>query len=149
MESHDSYESHAPVPVTGTQPVNTLDIYEEDELPPPLEEHSKEQNLVTHAHGTSTVIKTSAEVGVAGDSDDVLVVLDMPENSIIGYDAVSLTAKSFKGVSNIAPGAHFFWWTSPNGMGSRSGLWIVSSPDVQRVHVMQWSRYNPIALPIV
>lgn len=137
MESHDSFRSHASVPVTGSHPVGTLQIHDdEEESPPPLEDISTRNGQ----DGDSVVASTSSVTGSANDSDDVLVVLDMPQHYIIGYDAVSLTAKSFKGISDIPPGPHFFWWTSPGGVGARSGLWIVSSPSVRRVHVMQWSR---------
>ncbi|KAK0388430.1 hypothetical protein NLU13_4674 [Sarocladium strictum] len=139
MESHDSFRSHASVPVTGSHPVGTLQIHDdEEESPPPLEDISTRNGQ----DGDSVVASTSSVTGSANDSDDVLVVLDMPQHYIIGYDAVSLTAKSFKGISDIPPGPHFFWWTSPGGVGARSGLWIVSSPSVRRVHVMQWSSYE-------
>jgi A1 cistron-splicing factor AAR2 len=124
------------MPVTGTHPVGTLQVHDEDSPPPPLEDVSTADSSTR----TSLTTAQPSTLGAASEIDDILVVLDMPENYIIGYDAVSLTAKSFKGISDIPPGPHFFWWTSPNGVGARSGLWIVSSPEVQRVHVMQWSR---------
>lgn len=135
MESRDSIRSHASVRATGHHPVGSLQVHDEDQ-PPPLEDAQTDSMDDTH----SLVPSIPSALGAASDDDDVLVALDMPEDYIIGYDAVSLTAKHFTGISDIPPGPHFFWWTSPNGVGVRSGLWIVASPSHHRVHVLQWSR---------
>ncbi|KAH8178688.1 AAR2 protein [Sarocladium implicatum] len=138
MASRESSVSHASVPATGTHPVGTLHVHDEDQSPPPLE------NARNVSAGDVSLTDPSilSATGNPDEPGDVLVALDMPADYIIGYDAVSFTAKNFTGVSAIPPGPHFLWWTSPNGVGTRSGLWVVSSSERKRVHVLQWSSYE-------
>ncbi|RDA83960.1 hypothetical protein CP532_6901 [Ophiocordyceps camponoti-leonardi (nom. inval.)] len=75
---------------------------------------------------------------------DIVVVLNLPEDYTIGYDSVAFTARNFVGIRNITPGPHFFWASQSANASARCGFWIMSSPDVHLVHVVEWHRYNEV-----
>ncbi|GAO17526.1 uncharacterized protein UV8b_07883 [Ustilaginoidea virens] len=73
---------------------------------------------------------------------DVIIILDLPPIFVVGYDAVSFMAKGFAGVRDIPAGPHFFWVAHPSGIAARAGVWLFASETHDRVHVVQWDRYN-------
>jgi A1 cistron-splicing factor AAR2 len=76
---------------------------------------------------------------------DVMLILDLPEVYLVGYDAISFTAKHFGGVRDIPTGPHFFWVTHPDSGAVRTGFWIISS-GTNQVHVLQWDKFTEAIL---
>ncbi|KAG6001532.1 hypothetical protein E4U43_001301 [Claviceps pusilla] len=73
---------------------------------------------------------------------DVAIIIDLPDVFTVGYDALSFTAQHFGGVRDIPEGPHFFWVTHPSGVAARAGVWLLGSQSRDRVHVVQWDKYN-------
>ena len=81
-------------------------------------------------------------------SGDVILVRDVPQGSIIGYDTRGLVTKEkgdFEGIKAIPPGAHFLWGgASKNSL--RSGFWIMttkkSTDELGEIHVKRWDKEN-------
>ena len=142
-----STTSHDSLPSVGTYPFGSLRVHEipesphdakeqpegimdvDDDDPPPLEGDPPQDIVPVLQHGMG--------------GGDVVIVLDLPEIFHVGYDCVSFTAKHFGGVRDIPPGSHFFWVAHPEGTSTRCGVWIVSTGN-DKVHVLQWDKYNEI-----
>jgi len=107
--------------------------------PPPLDppESAPKPKRQSHSRSPKNVMAHSLGGG------DVVVVLQMPKDYIVGYDALAFTATDFAGVRGLPPGAHFFWAANSENTSSRSGFWVMSS-GVDRVHVIQWHKYNEV-----
>lgn len=152
-----SVESHDSVSAIGSHPFGTLHVHHAtDDLSPLARSVVPEDDMpaLDDVAGSSRQLKSSSAEsqdlsyhreslrhGCGGG--DVVLILDLPELFIVGYDTISFTAKHFDGVRDIPAGAHFFWVAHPNGMSSRCGVCIMSS-GVDRVHVLQWDRYNEV-----
>ncbi|KAL7919911.1 AAR2 domain-containing protein [Trichoderma austrokoningii] len=167
-----STKSHASISVLGAHPYGSLHIHqptdilphneddldEQEDSPPPLdsplspasqkrvmfsaippEVFGSQSSLSTTAHETRETLTHSMGGG------DVLLILDLPEVSLVGYDAVSFTAKHFGGIRDIPTGPHFFWVTHPDSGSVRTGFWITSS-GIDQVHVLQWDKFTETIL---
>lgn len=165
-----STASHDSVSVVGAHPYGSLHLHQPDQLPPhenldaerqdspppPLDPPANLQGqkrvqfsdappgILKHAsppvsHETHDVVTHSLGGG------DVLLILDLPQVYVVGYDAVSFTAKHFGGIRDIPAGPHFFWVTHPDSGAVRTGFWIISS-GTDQVHVLQWDRFNETVL---
>ncbi|RFU73599.1 hypothetical protein TARUN_8651 [Trichoderma arundinaceum] len=167
-----STRSHVSVSVLGAHPYGSLHVHQPDELPPheglddeerqdspppPLDPPAnlqgrkrvqfsdappkvpRNQPDLSMSHETRDIITHSMGGG------DVLLILDLPEVYLVGYDAISFTAKHFGGVRDIPAGPHFFWVTHPDSGAVRTGFWIVSS-GAHQVHVLQWDKFAETVL---
>lgn len=172
-----SFRSHASIPVIGAHPYGTLRVHQVSDSPragrsqesrlsreilmkplpdepPPLEGDDLSWLEPT---ANSTGNETSGAGTSTGTGDlDVVLILDLPPNFTIGYDAVSFKARNFQGVRDVPPGPHFFWASETESSSVRSGFWIVaSSPSSSssgrgqdgRIHVVQWDRFNEVLGP--
>ena len=149
-----SKKSYNSVRMIGTHPLGTLRITgdnddlsslneEEDEGPPPLdppaggeiERPRKESKASFSGSSSSSGRRLSHDLG----GGDVLLILDLPEIFIVGYDCISFTAQNFVGVRDIPFGTHFFWVSHPNGFSTRCGVWLTTT-GADSVHVVQWDK---------
>lgn len=148
--------SHDSVGAIGSHPFGTLHVHHaNDDMSPLAHSVAADEDMPALGEPGETTLqlrpapqqnqsqarRESLRHGRGGG--DVVLILDLPELFIVGYDTISFTAKHFGGVRDIPAGAHFLWVAHPNGMSSRCGVWIMSS-GVDQVHVMQWDRYNEI-----
>ncbi|POR33027.1 Uncharacterized protein TPAR_06789 [Tolypocladium paradoxum] len=130
--STKSYES---IKVIGRYALGTLRLVSHDDPPDPPARQSPRlsmvaRNCMTHNLGRG----------------DVVIVLHLPENYPVRYDAASLVSRKFAGIRELPAGPHFFWALHPDGLPSRSGFWIMSS-GINQVHVVQWHEYNEVFVP--
>ncbi|KAL7905504.1 AAR2 domain-containing protein [Trichoderma velutinum] len=158
-----SVMSHESVPVLGAHPYGSLHVVQHDELmeveerqdspPPPLDppENLKDRKRVQFSNAQpeirddSSSLSTRVAINHSMGGGDVLLILDLPEVYLVGYDTTSFTARHFGGIRDIPPGPHFFWVTHPDSGAVRTGFWIVSS-GTHQVHVLQWDRFNETVL---
>ena len=126
-----SGHSHASIPAIGSYPLGSLQVHRAST---PLSRQAL-------ANAASAHDMASSVPGSLGG--DVVLVLDLPENFTVGYDSVSFRAKSFRGVKEIPPGAHFFWASEDDAGSTRTGFWLISDRPEQ-IHVVQWDRYNDV-----
>ncbi|PNP56769.1 hypothetical protein THARTR1_03465 [Trichoderma harzianum] len=155
--------SHDSVPVLGAHPFGSLHVVHPDESmdieqrqdspPPPLDppEHLNGRKRVQFSDARTEIrddlssLSTRTSISHSMGGGDVLLILDLPEVYLVGYDTTSFTARHFGGIRDIPPGPHFFWVTHPDSGAVRSGFWIVSSGEHQ-VHVLQWDKFNETVL---
>ncbi|KAL7957606.1 AAR2 domain-containing protein [Trichoderma compactum] len=155
-----SYDS---VQVLGAHPLGSLRVVHPDESmdveegqdspPPPLDppENLNGRKRVqfgdarTEMRGDSSSLSNRLSISHSMGGGDVLLILDLPEVCLVGYDATSFTARYFGGIRDIPPGPHFFWVTHPDSGAVRTGFWIVSS-GAHRVHVLQWDKFSETIL---
>ncbi|KAG6025218.1 hypothetical protein E4U40_002782 [Claviceps sp. LM458 group G5] len=164
-----STKSHESVSVVGPYPLGSLRVLrpewsprttaysaldqDDDMGPPPLEPPIEE---VYHLSGSHEQHDSACQTSIAAPSStrtrgsqshsmgggDVALIIDLPEVFTVGYDALSFTAQHFGGVRDIPEGPHFFWTTHSSGVAARAGVWLLGSQSHDRVHVVQWDRYN-------
>ncbi|KAM4062308.1 AAR2 protein [Hirsutella rhossiliensis] len=115
---------------------------DEDDGPPPLEPPSATTQYSLLPQTKQPASPRNAMLHAMGGGDIVLV-LHLPEAYTIGYDTISFSAKHFIGIRSLPAGPHFFWASNSAATSVRSGFWIMSS-GVNRVHVVQWHRYNEV-----
>ncbi|KAK4060497.1 uncharacterized protein Triagg1_10724 [Trichoderma aggressivum f. europaeum] len=155
--------SHDSVKVLGAHPLGSLRVVHPDESmeteerqdnpPPPLEppgnlngrKRVQFSDARTHVRDDLSSSSNRLSISHSMGGGDVLLILDLPEVCLVGYDTASFTARHFKGIWGIPPGPHFFWVTHPDSGSVRTGFWIVSS-DAHRVHVLQWDRFSETIL---
>ncbi|KAL7789109.1 AAR2 domain-containing protein [Trichoderma ceciliae] len=167
-----STRSHDSVSVLGAYPYGSLHVHQPDELPPhesldaeerqdspppPLDPPASQQGRkrVQFSDAPPEILHNQPSLSASGETHDnithsmgggdVLLILDLPEVYLVGYDAISFTAKHFGGIRDIPAGPHFFWVTHPDSGAVRTGFWIASSGSNQ-VHVLQWDRFNETVL---
>lgn len=167
-----STRSHDSVSVLGAHPYGSLHVLQPDELPldnsfdaeeredsppPPLDPPASLQGRkrVQFSNAPPEILYDESNLSAARETldtvthsmggGDVLLILDLPEVSLVGYDTVSFTAKHFGGIRDIPPGPHFFWVTHPDSGAVRTGFWIISS-GTHQVHVLQWDRFSETIL---
>ncbi|PNP40981.1 hypothetical protein TGAMA5MH_06848 [Trichoderma gamsii] len=166
-----SAKSHTSISVLGAHPYGSLhvhqptdilphnehDIEEREESPPPLDPPLSPEGqkhvmfsavppeVFSSQSSLSTVHETHETLTHSMGGGDVLLILDLPEVSLVGYDAVSFTAKHFGGIRDIPAGPHFFWVTHPDSGSVRTGFWIISS-GINQVHVLQWDKFTETIL---
>lgn len=151
-----STKSHESVSVLGVHPLGSLRVLGREDSPraasrqtdnddnlPPLEPHSGEVVLVERAKDAQFRSNRDPQAHSYGGGD-VAIVLDLPEVFTVGYDSISFTAKHFLGVRDIPASPHFFWVAHPSGVSARAGIWLLTSETVDRVHVVQWDKYNEV-----
>ncbi|KAK4106943.1 hypothetical protein N658DRAFT_491565 [Parathielavia hyrcaniae] len=74
---------------------------------------------------------------------DVFRTLGLPDQFIIGLDAMAMTtSRSLSGFCDIPPGAHLLWVQHPDGV-SRCGYWFVTGTQ-GRVRAKEWDGYNEV-----
>ncbi|PNY28559.1 Uncharacterized protein TCAP_01521 [Tolypocladium capitatum] len=126
--STESYES---IKVIGRHPFDTLRLISHDDPPlpppPPPPPIAVSRKRMSHNLGRG----------------DVLIVLSLPEDYVVGHDAESCTTDKFVGMRQLPAGPHFFWAAHPDNLSCRSGFWIMST-GIDRVHVVQWHMYNDV-----
>ncbi|KAL7935701.1 AAR2 domain-containing protein [Trichoderma chlorosporum] len=151
--------SHDSVPVLGAHPYGSLHVVQPDEAldedgPPPLldppenpENRKRVQfsNVPPAVPDDSSSLSTRAAISHSMGGGDVLLILDLPEVYLVGYDTTSFIARHFGGIRDIPPGPHFFWVTHPDSGAVRTGFWIISS-GTHQVHVLQWDKFNETVL---
>ncbi|KAH8879834.1 hypothetical protein GQ53DRAFT_596687, partial [Thozetella sp. PMI_491] len=78
------------------------------------------------------------------EQGDVFLLLDLPDHSIVGHDAMALTIVDAKvsGIRDIPPGAHLLWVSDPTGI-FRFGYWYVAG-DNGVVRIKQWNRFSEV-----
>ncbi|KJZ76242.1 hypothetical protein HIM_04324 [Hirsutella minnesotensis 3608] len=147
-----STRSHESVKVIGGHAFGTLHIVRHDDSPrqsmdedageeiPPLDPPATQQTLLTLTSQPSSPRNVMIH---AMEGGDIVLVLHLPEAYTIGYNSISFTAKQFIGIKNLPAGPHFFWASHPESTSTRCGFWIMSS-GANRVHVVQWHRYNEV-----
>lgn len=123
--------SHVYIPAIGSYPFGSLHVHRADS---PLSRQALANAAAHHD------MPASAPGPLGGD---VVLVLDLPENFTVGYDSVSFRARSFRGVKEIPPGAHFFWASEDDAGSTRTGFWLIADRPEQ-IHVVQWDRYNDV-----
>ncbi|KAH7308082.1 AAR2 protein-domain-containing protein [Stachybotrys elegans] len=145
--ANGSIASHISIRALGAHPLGTLRVLHPDiPLDEDEDEEMGEPAYALHGgpapQGSSSLPRTDP-VTLCHDQGggDVVLILDLPEIFTVGYDSISFTAKHFGGVRDVPAGAHFFWVSHPDGLSPRSGFWIQSTGN-DRVHVVQWDRYN-------
>ncbi|KAJ9134438.1 hypothetical protein NKR23_g10072, partial [Pleurostoma richardsiae] len=153
-----SLTSHKSIPVTGTFPLGSLQVHEamaspnpthsieEEEMPPLDPEENEPANALVVAPPLSSSSAAAADAYL--QNGDVFLLLDLPDNSTVGCDALAMstgTSRRFLGIRDLPPGPHFVW-VSPPGAISRSGYWFVTAAarSPGRVRVKQWDRYNEV-----
>lgn len=118
---------------------------DEDDGPPPLDPPAERQVGKLSNESKASISSGSSSSGRrlshSLGGGDVLLILDLPELYVVGYDCISFTAKHFVGVRDIPMGTHFFWVSHPSGYSTRCGVWITTT-GVDTVHVVQWDRNN-------
>ncbi|KAG6036046.1 hypothetical protein E4U41_005816 [Claviceps citrina] len=123
---------------------------EDDVGPPPLEPPAEELYQLSGGHNSAcqTAVAGPASKRTRGTQahsmggGDVAIVVDLPDVFTVGYDALSFTAQHFGGVRDVPEGPHFFWFSHPGGVAARAGVWLLGSQSRDRVHVVQWDKYN-------
>lgn len=124
------------------------EIKEDEEDGPPRLEPPVEGDDAQPQNGSRESISSTSSNGRrlshALGGGDVVLILDLPEVYMVGYDSVSFTVKDFVGVRDIPPGPHFFWVAHPGGLSTRCGVWINTAADVDTVHVIQWDRFHEV-----
>ncbi|KAL1890698.1 hypothetical protein Cpir12675_005278 [Ceratocystis pirilliformis] len=75
-------------------------------------------------------------------TNDTAILSGMPGQALLGFDALSFTARKFQGFRNIPSGTHLLW-TSETDKAMRSAVWIISIGAGQ-THVVQWDGYNEV-----
>ncbi|KAK3692034.1 AAR2 protein-domain-containing protein [Podospora appendiculata] len=78
------------------------------------------------------------------DHGDVVRLLDLPQNCIVGHDDMSMEPRreTIQGIRDVPPGVHLLWVQQVPGI-SRAGYWyITKAPGVLRVK--QWSRSDEV-----
>lgn len=148
-----STNSHDSVGAIGSHPYGTLQVHHAGDTSPLARSVAADEDMpalddVVESEQHQDVARPEGQLRPetlrhAKGGGDVVLVLDLPEVFVVGYDSISFTAKHFGGVRDIPAGAHFIWVAHPNGISSRCGVWIMSS-GVDGVHVMQWDRYNEV-----
>ncbi|TDZ29062.1 Protein AAR2-like protein [Colletotrichum spinosum] len=141
--------------VTGAHPLGSLHVHQplesplsneavmnpttqpDDDEPPALAPIENEEPMLI------TESKSSQHEHSLGGGDIVLV-MDLPASFTVGYDSVSFTAREFSGVRDIPPGSHFFWVSETEASTTRSGFWVISSSAAEKIHVMQWDKFNEV-----
>lgn len=74
---------------------------------------------------------------------DVFRVLGLPDNFIVGLDAMAMTTnRSLPGFRDIPPGPHLLWVQQPDGV-SRCGYWFVTEAQ-GLARIKEWSRYDEV-----
>ncbi|KAK4124025.1 hypothetical protein N657DRAFT_664103 [Parathielavia appendiculata] len=77
------------------------------------------------------------------ENGDVFRTLGLPDNFIIGLDAMAMTtSKSLSGFCDIPPGVHLLWVQQPDGV-SRCGYWFVTGSQGM-VRIKEWDVYNEV-----
>ncbi|KAG6004143.1 hypothetical protein E4U21_001360 [Claviceps maximensis] len=94
------------------------------------------------ASSASSVRRTRGAQSHSMGGGDVTIFIDLPDVFTVGYDALSFTAQHFGGVRDVPEGPHFFWVTHTSGVAARAGVWLLGSQSRDRVHVVQWDKYN-------
>ncbi|KAL6894690.1 AAR2 domain-containing protein [Trichoderma evansii] len=166
-----SAKSHNSLSVLGTHPYGSLHVHQPDELPHPqdhdLEERedsppppldpplSPERKQVMFSAVPPEIFSSQSSLSIGHEihepithsmgGGDVLLILDLPEVSLVGYDAISFTAKHFGGIRDIPIGPHFFWVTHPDSGSVRTGFWIISY-GINQVHALQWDKFTETIL---
>lgn len=126
ITSCSSYDS---IPVTGSFPLGTLRVHRLEDRPV-----KRDMNSLPRDQG---------EDDTRHMGGDVLQILDLPEKFTVGYDSLSFTAQSFRGLKDIPPGAHFVWASSSEASSMRTGFWLFTEPT-DAIHVVQWDRFNEV-----
>jgi A1 cistron-splicing factor AAR2 len=89
--------------------------------------------------GTADTVPPQARL----EKGDVFRTLGLPDNLIIGLDAMAMTTnKSLPGFRDIPRGAHFLWVQQPGGV-SRCGYWFVTGAQ-GTIRVKEWDTYNEV-----
>ncbi|KAH8129107.1 hypothetical protein FP744_10005083 [Trichoderma asperellum] len=166
-----SVKSHDSVSVLGAHPYGSLHLHQPDELPPHQDSNVEEREdsppppldpplspgrkqvmfsaappeILSSQSSLSATHETHQAITHSMGGGDVLLILDLPEVYLVGYDAISFTAKHFGGIRDIPVGSHFFWVTHPDSGSVRTGFWIVSS-GIDQVHVLQWDKFTETIL---
>ncbi|KAL5604512.1 hypothetical protein BROUX41_002467 [Berkeleyomyces rouxiae] len=73
---------------------------------------------------------------------DTVILAGMPDQALVGIDALFFTARKFHGLKNLPPGTHLVW-TSETDKAMRSAAWIIVTGAGQ-THVVQWDDYNEV-----
>ncbi|KAK2612188.1 hypothetical protein QQS21_001764 [Conoideocrella luteorostrata] len=163
-----STRSHESVSVVGAHPLGSLRVLRPESSPHSTEQQATDQD--DDNTGPTSWLPTAGETYLlsgsraAGRQDfsaspaklaqyaqshtmgggDVAIFIDLPEYFTVGYDAISFAAKNFGGVRDIPRGPHFFWVAHPSGVAARTGVWLFGSESRDRVHVVQWDKYNEV-----
>lgn len=164
LDASEGTRSHDSLPTLGAHPLGSLHIHhgtdpearasgvgdekdEGDEEPPSLDPPVNDSHSgpdFRSSQPLTSITRASQSHGIINHNmggGDVVLILNLPDVFMIGYDSISFTAKHFGGVRDIPPGPHFFWVAHPDGISARCGFWVLCS-DVNRVHVMQWDTFN-------
>ncbi|KAH8821537.1 AAR2 protein-like protein [Xylogone sp. PMI_703] len=79
---------------------------------------------------------------------DVIIIRDVPELAIIGYDIEHIIIKGntkFEGIKHLPPGPHLVWGGSNSSFG-RTGFWLIvpeKSPEgYGNITVLRWDKYE-------
>jgi A1 cistron-splicing factor AAR2 len=130
-----SIKSHNSVRATGTIPYGQLRIHEVEAS----DSESTERGIADA--GTEEVVPYPRPAYL--EKGDVFRMLDLPDDFVIGLDAIAMTTStSLAGFRDITPGAHFLWVQQPGGV-SRCGYWFVTRTQGV-VRLKQWDRYNEV-----
>lgn len=120
---------------------------DEEDGPPPLDppmERAGPQPRKGSKASISSTWSNGRRLSHSVGGGDVVLILDLPEVYMVGYDSVSFTVKDFLGVRDIPPGPHFFWVAHPGGLSTRCGAWITTTAETDVVHVIQWDRFHEV-----
>lgn len=101
-------------------------------------------------HSPSPTRASSGETYECLKSGDIVIVRDIPNGSLFGYDTRCLeitTKEQFEGIKNLPPGAHFIWGGSSKS-SLRGGFWLMSakiaSDQYGEIIVKRWDRYGGV-----
>lgn len=79
---------------------------------------------------------------------DVIVIRDVPERAIVGYDIEHIVINKktkFEGIKNLPPGPHFIWGGTEASFG-RTGFWLMvlkeNPKDHGNITVLRWDKYE-------
>jgi A1 cistron-splicing factor AAR2 len=131
-----STRSHVSVPVTGSVPYGELRILGPTDT-------LQSTDIVDSKIDPIAKVSPSPPLAPCLDLGDAFVILDLPEQSTIGLDSLTLTTgkdSQFRGFRDVSNGPHLLWVSEPQAL-TRCGYWFVTG-DPKMVRVKQWDRFN-------
>ncbi|PFH56719.1 hypothetical protein XA68_16105 [Ophiocordyceps unilateralis] len=139
-----STKSYDSVKVIGNYALGSLRVLRPEDSPRHSTDDGEDQgppSLLPPSNAASSSRRDPMAHTMGGG--DIVVILYLPKDYTVGYDSVAFTARNFVGVRNLPAGPHFFWASRSSSTSARCGFWIMSS-GADRVHVVQWHRYNEV-----